>query len=221
MNTSSLRSSNSSPQQAPIQECPIGSPSYHDVVRQFTSQWEHPTRVPTVLKVWKINMDESVLKRFTKYQRKMQGKTGILDGNTWRCFHGTARKCSLGDDSSKTALCYLRSCNLCRIIKRSFELSRAGKNTNFKRFGAGIYTTATSSKANDYSTSTASPWKAMLLNDIVMGNPIELEYTDTSLTEPPGHYDSVVGEPGGDLNYDETVVYNEDAICPSFLIIYS
>jgi len=61
----------------------------------------------------------------------------------------------------------------------------------------------------------------MLLNDVVMGHTIELEYTDTSLTEPPGEYDSVFGEPGGDLNYDETVVYNEDAICPSFLIIYS
>jgi len=115
----------------------------------------------------------------------------------------------------------MTSCNLCRIIKRSFELARAGENTNFKRFGAGIYTSATSSKANDYSTSTVSPWKAMLLNDVVMGKAIKLTWTDTSLTEPPQGYDSVIGEPGGGLNYDEAVVYNEDAICPSFLIIYS
>ncbi|KAH9967417.1 hypothetical protein BC827DRAFT_590408 [Russula dissimulans] len=197
MNTSSLRSGNRSHQQAPIQECPIGSPSYHNVAQQFAIQWKHSTQVPGVLKVWKINMDRSVLNRFNSYQRRVASRSGILNGNTCRRFHGTARKCSLGDDSLK------------------------GGNTNFKRFGVGIYTSATSSKANDYSTSTASPWKAMLLNDVVMGKAIKLTRTDTSLTKPPQGYDSVIGEPGGDLNYDEAVVYNQDAICPSFLIIYS
>ncbi|KAH9967415.1 hypothetical protein BC827DRAFT_1173986 [Russula dissimulans] len=171
--------------------------------------------------VWKINMDQSVQYRFTSYQRRVASRSGTLDGNTRRRFHGTTRKCGLGDDSSKTALCNMISCNLCRIVQRSFELARASENTSFKRFGVGIYTSATSSKANDYSTSTASPWKAMLLNDVVMGKAIKLTWTDTSLTEPPQGYDSVIGEPGGDLNYDEAVVYNEDAICPSFLIIYS
>jgi len=61
----------------------------------------------------------------------------------------------------------------------------------------------------------------MLLNDVVMGKGIKLERTDTSLTKPPQGYDSVIGEPGGDLNYDEAVVYDQDAIVPSFLIIYS
>jgi len=115
----------------------------------------------------------------------------------------------------------MRSCNLCKIIKWSFELARAGKNTNFQRFGEGIYTSATSSKANDYSISSWGPPKAMLLNHVVMGKEIRLTWTDTSLTEPPRGYDSVIGEPGGDLNYDEAVVYDQDAIFPSFLIIYS
>ena len=30
----------------------------------------------------------------------------------------------------------------------------------------------------------------------------------------------VVGEPGVDLNYEETVVYDNDAIRPAFLIVY-
>ena len=34
-------------------------------------------------------------------------------------------------------------------------------------------------------------------------------------------YDSVEGEPGVDLNYDEVVVYNNDQAVPSYLIIYS
>lgn len=41
-----------------------------------------------------------------------------------------------------------------------------------------------------------------------------------NLTAPPPGYDSVVGEPGADLNYEETVVYSNDAVRPSFLLVY-
>ena len=30
----------------------------------------------------------------------------------------------------------------------------------------------------------------------------------------------VIGEPGVDLNYEETVVYDNDAIRPAFLVVY-
>ena len=30
----------------------------------------------------------------------------------------------------------------------------------------------------------------------------------------------VIGEPGMDLNYEETVVYDNDAIRPAFLVVY-
>ena len=40
---------------------------------------------------------------------------------------------------------------------------------------------------------------------------------DLGLTEPPRQ---VLGVPGEDLNYEETVVYNNDAIRPAFLIVY-
>ncbi len=65
----------------------------------------------------------------------------------------------------------------------------------------------------------------MLLNDVVMGRTVKLTRTDTSLTQvrswivrrnpfalhsepgpqPPPGFDAVIGEPGGDLNYDECV----------------
>jgi len=60
----------------------------------------------------------------------------------------------------------------------------------------------------------------MLLNDVVMGKTIKLTTSNESLTKPPAGYDSVVGEPGGDLNYDESIVYSNDAIRASFLIVY-
>ncbi|KAH9992751.1 hypothetical protein BJV74DRAFT_834239 [Russula compacta] len=203
-----------------ILEIPNGSALHQEVVQQFTGQWKHPTRVPDVIKLWKIYADQSVLDRFSSYQRGVEQSRGIPGGNTRRRFHGTIRECCLGDNSSESALCRLSTCNICRIIQTSFQLARAGQRTNFGRFGAGIYTSATSSKANDYSSGSASPYKAVLLNDVVMGRVIRLTRTDTSLMQPPQGFDAVIGEPGGDLNYDECVVYNNDAIRPSFLIIY-
>jgi hypothetical protein len=63
----------------------------------------------------------------------------------------------------------------------------------------------------------------MILSDVVMGKVIKLTRTDTSLiqvrcpdsvkcplakpprAQPPYGFDAVIGEPGGDLNYDECV----------------
>jgi hypothetical protein len=41
------------------------------------------------------------------------------------------------------------------------------------------------------------------------------------ITRPPDGHDSIVGEVGPNLNYDELVVYSEDAALPQFLIVYS
>lgn len=62
----------------------------------------------------------------------------------------------------------------------------------------------------------------MLLNDVVLGKGIKLTTNNESLTQvrrclspgtllhsepqqPPSGYDSVIGEPGGNLNYDECI----------------
>lgn len=42
----------------------------------------------------------------------------------------------------------------------------------------------------------------------------------TNLKGPPPGFHSVQGVPGVDLNYEETVVYNNDAIRPGYLIVY-
>jgi len=104
-------------------------------------------------------------------RRGVEQSRGIPDGNTRRRFHGTIRECCLGDTSSENALCRLSNCNLCRIIQvplertasfswylgaiflqSSFQLAKAGQRTNFGRFGAGIYTSATSSKVSSRSS---------------------------------------------------------------------
>jgi len=191
------------------------------VVKQFTDQWKHPTQVPTVVRLWKIYGDRTVFDRFSRYQLEVERRTGLEGGNTRRRFHGTIRACRLGDTPLDGAICREEACNMCRIIESSFQLARAGERTNFGRFGEGIYTSATSSKANDYYGGSASPNRAMLLNDVVMGKVIKLTTNTPTLTQPPAGHDAVIGEPGGDLNYDECIVYTNDAIRASYLIVYN
>jgi hypothetical protein len=82
--------------------------------------------------------------------------------------------------------------------------------------------------------------KAVLLNKVVVGKGKKLMYDDTTLTAPPPGYDSVstndIGSPletcsilcahqvlaekGGSLNHDELVVYDNDAIRPSYIVMY-
>jgi len=119
----------------------------------------------------------------------------------------------------------MSNCNLCGIIKTSFCVAKVGQRPNhkFSRFGAGIYTTATSSKANDYVEEWGgSPYRAMLLSEVAIGNEALTTTNHKTLTEPPYGYDSVIGVPGANsvLNYDEVVVYEDAAIRPSFLVIY-
>ncbi|CCM01087.1 uncharacterized protein FIBRA_03135 [Fibroporia radiculosa] len=195
--------------------------AYASVSKQFTDGWRHPTSKPTVIKIWKIYGDKRHSDRFSRYKLAVERRTGLSNGNSRRRWHGTSRSCLLGDNEYNQDLCSARDCSLCSIIRSSFELAQAGNNTNFGRFGAGIYTSATSSKANDYvKENGGSPYRAALLNDVVLGKAKKLFTGDTSLTAPPQGYDSVIGEPGGDLNYDESIVYKNEAICPLFLIIY-
>jgi len=77
----------------------------------------------------------------------------------------------------------------------------------------------------------------MLLNKVVVGRGYKLTGNKSSLTAPPAGYDSVsiivrllfggaltkvqvLGEVGGRLNHDELVVYDNDAVRPSYLVMY-
>ncbi|KZT28139.1 hypothetical protein NEOLEDRAFT_1059572, partial [Neolentinus lepideus HHB14362 ss-1] len=148
-------------------------------------------------------------------------------GNQRRRFHGTKRACSLGDGGS-TALCSFKECSLCGIIKTSFKVSVAGLSNPWHRkpgrFGRGIYTSATSSKANDYSKnlpSVRTGCKAMLLTKVIAGKGDKLTKSEHMRKGPSPGYDSVHRLLSwGTLNYDELVVYKDCAAIPAYLIIY-
>ena len=96
------------------------------------------------------------------------------------------------------------------------------------------------SRANDYSsTDSSSPWKAILLNKVVVGKGYKILHDNPSMSAPPSGYDSVsraapllitrrlnyrlhqvLAEVGGSLNYDELIVYTNDAVRPSYVVMY-
>ncbi|KAG6335683.1 hypothetical protein ID866_3417 [Astraeus odoratus] len=126
-------------------------------------------------------------------------------------------------DQFKTSWRHQTACpTVRRVYKVIGDRSSINKYEAY-RFGAGIYTSSTSSKSNDYSTNMKpSNLKAILLNKVVVGKGYKMTQDNSSLTGPPPGYDSVLAEvkPGGSLNYDELVCYTENAIRPSYLVMY-
>jgi hypothetical protein len=126
-------------------------------------------------------------------------------------------------------------CNICRT---GFALDRAGATGGQRmslRYGSGLYFSDTSGKSNDYNQASErertiavhgpTPWRCMFLCQVVAGKTHRT--TDAQILEPQieellaDGYDSVTGEVGPNLNYDEIVVYDEAAAVPNYLIVYA
>ncbi|CAA7269535.1 unnamed protein product [Cyclocybe aegerita] len=209
-----------------ILEVPSGHVTFKSVAEQFKASWRHVgSTCPPVRRIYKIISPQSSLASYDAYKAAVEAKgqfvnAGRSEGNENRRWHGTRRVCNLGD-KGHTQFCSSPTCSLCCIIRSSYDISLWGKKTGWGRFGKGIYTSSTSSKSNDYSHNDCkSHLKAILLNKVVVGKGCKMLQDNTNLTTPPAGYDSVLAEKGGSLNYDELVVYSNDAIRPSFLVMY-
>ncbi|KAJ3739016.1 hypothetical protein DFH05DRAFT_708172 [Lentinula detonsa] len=210
-----------------ILEVPVGHVTFRDVTDQFKASWRHTgTKPPSVKRIYKIVSPQSSLASYNAYKSTVEARgqfvaAGRSAGNENRRWHGTKRECCFGDGKGFMQFCGSQTCSLCCIVRTSFDLGLFGKKTGWGRFGKGIYTSSTSSKSNDYSTNECrSPLKAILLNKVVVGKGCKMTQDNVALTSPPQGYDSVLAEKGGSLNYDELVVYTNDAIRPSFLVMY-
>ncbi|CAK5269539.1 unnamed protein product [Mycena citricolor] len=208
-------------------EVPLGHVTFKSVADQFKTSWRHSNKhVPPVKRIYKVVAPHSSMAAYKAYQAAVEKSgnfvaTGRSAGNENRRWHGTRRECTLGDKGHSPQFCSSTTCSLCCIIKSSFDISLWGTKTGWGRFGKGIYTSSTSSKSDDYSKNDCnSALKAILLNRVIVGKGCKLTHDNSSLTSAPAGYDSVLAEKGGSLNYDELVVYNNDAIRPSFLVMY-
>ncbi|KAF8896054.1 hypothetical protein BD779DRAFT_559143 [Infundibulicybe gibba] len=204
------------------------APGYLQVQKRFRKGWKHPDKpLPYVHFIFRIASPDETLEPYLKYRARIHAATSTTSNfkhtaNEKLLFHGTNRSCRIAEDTQKLRLCGLADCYLCSIIRKSYDVHRCGSKHKFRRFGTGIYTTSCSSKADDYlhNVDNNSALRVMLVNRVVLGKAHKRRHNATHLSEPPRGHHSVVGVPGGDLNYRETVVYNNDAIRPAYLIVY-
>ncbi|KAH0584894.1 hypothetical protein H2248_008172 [Termitomyces sp. 'cryptogamus'] len=178
-------------------QIPRGHKMYKSVREQFTKSWRHPKKnCPAVKGIYRIILSESSRQAYEAYRASVEVRghftaQGKSAGNQNRRWHGTQRQCDVGDNG-KTSLCQQGNCAMCSIIKTSFQVKRAQGNISFGRFGAGIYTSSTSSKSDDYSSNGSTRnSKAMFLSYVVVGKGHKLTKDQTNLTSAPAGYDSV------------------------------
>ncbi|KAG8872138.1 hypothetical protein FRB98_000258 [Tulasnella sp. 332] len=212
---------------------------------QFSTAWKHTATPPRVVQVYKIILPQALHDSYEAYKKGVEArgnfsKKGMQAGNERRRWHGTTRLCKIGDDPKNLTPCSTSGCSMCAIIKSSYDVSYAAQGM----FGKGIYTSATSSKSDGYTRSSGSSNKAMFLNRVVVGNGHILTSAQNNLTAPPSGFDSarshdaaslgsdllifppvsnmqVIANAGAALKNDELIVYNNDAIRTSWLLIYS
>jgi hypothetical protein len=210
------------------------SPDRAELVAQFVAAWRKPVppdrRLPCVQRVYRIVAPPHIREGFHEYATRV--------GNVRRRFHGTTMECSFGIDLASRP-CLSGSCSVCRIMEQGFALARAGLGPNSAtfgaslRYGAGLYFSSTSGKSNDYAEETervrgSATWRCMLIAQVAAGRAFctheatrAMEIDDQGRARPPDGYDSVVGEVGDHLNYDELVVYHESAALPQYLMMYT
>lgn len=216
-----------------LSELTNAHPRYAGVKQQFAAGWQHPSACPTVLRVYQVRNAQDVLARYLACQRALEPHGGA---NEVRRFHGTGLLCNFGIDPS-AGPCHDQQCSVCTICARSFDLNLAGSGPGGTRmqlrYGRGLYTSRTSSKAHDYAApSERAGVRVMFLCKVLLGRTLETaeealgeEQIDMHLAArgAGGAYDSVLGlttARGGALNYEENVVYSAQQALPSYIIVY-
>ena len=186
------------------------SPSYKEVLAHFHREWVKYKPAPNPDAIFKV-CNPHLENRFSQY------KSGLTKSAVERHYHGTTLTCNL---TANKQACSDGRCGVCGISRHGFNPKRIGSNIpRFTRFGKGFYLAPNSSKCHDY-TQGSKTHRAMLLCDVAPGSKYILKHDSTGLEGPPQGYDSVYGQKGGNLNYDEIVLYNHHAILPKYVIVY-
>lgn len=176
-----------------------------------------PQRIFVIVSTEENDTIYKAYKEGVESQRRFLAQ-GMTEGNEQYRWYGATRECNVGDPD-QGHLCTSASCATCYIIRHSYDVDKFAPC--WGRFGKGISSSATSSKSHDYSTNLShSPWTALFLNSVVIGNPYNTYEFIPGITHPPDGYDSIIGHPGTIINWDETVVYRNDAIQPLYLVFY-
>ncbi|KAF4612590.1 hypothetical protein D9613_012708 [Agrocybe pediades] len=196
---------------------------YKDAEKVFWSTWANPTTPkPKVVNVFYVNhIGQQVWFNYDDYRK--------THGNEQYMWHGTTRACNIGDDNTQLNACSLPNCAVCHILRATLDPRRADPKS---LFGIGAYVAPNSSKSvNPRYLRNADPSKSpnvvLLRCAVSLGNTFRATNPMVGVTAPPPGYDSIsgvagytsLGPGGGTLQYDETVVFTQNAILPVEIIV--
>ncbi|CAM9635754.1 unnamed protein product [Ectocarpus fasciculatus] len=183
----------------------------------FYPGWEAPGGV-AIVRIFRITVPESVRQRHLNYVRRF--------GNVVQRFHGTSCRsaCNFILDPKKAAPCAQQGCNLCNICLQGFKL---GKTST--RFGPGVYFSKDATKASSYALGTekkenGKKLRCIFVADVAKGRAFVTKkkgFDSINSRYPPVGHNSVQGEVGKGLAFEELVVYKEEAALPTHLIVYT
>ncbi|KAJ7034311.1 hypothetical protein C8F04DRAFT_956592 [Mycena alexandri] len=202
--------------------------TYRQVCKIFYGGWTGWAPAPPISSIYRIIWTADLHSSFAYYRDMVQSMTGCTDSTRFR---SEKRACNLGEPGS-LELCQWPDCHLCKAIRTGFQSSleykRSIRGPKGINLGRGIYTTPSSYKAYQYAVNIGSAdgsnMKAVLSTQVVLGYPFNTNRKDPRIVAPPPGYHSVIGVPGvpgccSDFSDPEEVVYDKDAIRPTYLIM--
>ncbi|KAF7341447.1 hypothetical protein MVEN_01881900 [Mycena venus] len=174
-----------------LQELAVGSTPFTDIGTQFLSEWDSLNAArPQIKKVYQVLVPRDVRVRHNAYRTNQRATEEI------RVFHSAQCICDMG--TKTPALCNFKSCDICCLLKSSFNEFAFGDRFNTGRFGEGIYSYRNPSLANMHATAaTSTPYRVMIACDIAVQSDFEVP------------------------DKESVFVPSADAIVPAFIIMYT
>ena len=176
----------------------------------FTKQWDPRKGACGQLHEVLVITNLKLKNQFEKY------RSSLSVNKVSQHYHGTSLKCTIYQSFT---VCSDEACGICGVCQKGMLPNFKATNITFQRFGNGFYLAPNSSKCHDY-TRGYDKYRAMILFDVAEGNKYVVKNDQTKLKAAPQGYDSVYGQSGSALNYDEIVLYKSEALLPTHILVY-
>ncbi|RGP74762.1 amidase [Fusarium sporotrichioides] len=207
--------------------CQIWTADSAIVAELFTDNWKHDDKQAVINGIFKCKPEELALSSKMHAWKKYLAVTGTsVESAKWH-FHCTSRKCNFDESISDSRLLQCDdadTCAFCSILRESLSMEYASEGG---WFGAGIYSSNISSKADKFSHDPLGNYHtglhAVIVCRVIVGRVQWTKKKLFGLKRPkPGFHSvqAVTKKRGGPVFFPETVVFRDEAILPVAVITY-
>jgi hypothetical protein len=189
------------------------------VRKKFNKKWSSDKGKCPEIEIVLAIVNPALEDEFYEYKKGIPSRFG--HSKSKRYYHGTNLECKL--DCYQTPC--TNECGICGISTAGFQHSHI-QTQRWQRYGHGFYFAPNSSKSRDYCSKPENgKYKAMLVCQVATGKEYTIRKDKKDFKEPPKGYHSVHGKSksrffDSTLNYDESVVFKSDAVCPRYVLLF-